>query len=169
MNRKTISALVAILVTALVGAYASSMISTGSFKLSAIETVGSFIIEADQIVISGGTPSLLLSLASASDGVTPIAFAQQVDVAITNLVLTKVEGDKKLEISADTATGYMLAMNITTLSAYSASFVDLTIVDIPEFEQSAGAVTFNYVEIHAVYMYAELQTLYGMELTVTSV
>ena len=168
MNRKNILALVAISVAAIVGAYASSLMSTGSFQLGDVETVGSFTVEADRILIYGGPPSMLMRILNATESGTPLAFANQCQVEIINMVLTKVEGDRILEIKANRVTGKWVAMYMESLSADNAKFSGLRILDIPAFEQSArNNVTFTgNVEIHGVYMFAKLQKLYGMEINI---
>jgi hypothetical protein len=154
-------------VAALLGAYASSLISAGLFQLSNVETVGSFTIRASRVMIWGGPPSMLLSIAVAADGETPIAFANQCKVEIMDMNLTKVEDTRILEILADRVSGEIVIMNMTSLMAENATFNDLTMVDIPKFEQRVeGSVTMYNVEIHAVYMFAKLQTIYGMKLNI---
>ena len=172
MNRRNIAAIVAILLAAIVGAYESSMVPTGSFQLSEIETVGSFIIRADSIMISGDPISLLMCIASASDG-SPIASAEQVHMVATNLNITKVEGGKILEILATSSNGSLIKISMTSLSADSVTFSNLEIVDVPKFSiQTTGStiitVTMTNVEIHAVYLYAQSQKLEGMKLNVKS-
>lgn len=171
LNKRSILALVAILVAAIVGAYLCSLMSTGIFQLGEVETVGSFTVEADRIMIYGGPPSMIMRIASASDDPpTPIAFANQCKVEIINMTLTKVEGDSILEIKADRVIGKWVAMYMESLEADNATFKLLTIEDIPEFEQrTAGNVTMTgNVAIHAVYLFAQEQILYGMELHVRS-
>jgi len=166
LSRKSQLALIALLVAALLGAYASSLISAGRFQLSNVETVGSFTIRAGKIVIWGGPPSMLLSIANAADG-SPIAFANQCKVEIIDMNLTKVEDGRILEIRANKVSGEIVVMNMTSLMAENATFNDLTMMDIPKFEQRVeGNVTMYNVEIHAVYMFAKLQTISGMKLNI---
>ena len=169
MNRRNIAAIVAILLAAIVGAYESSMVPTGSFQLSEIETVGSFIIRADEINISGAPYPLLMRIARASDG-SPIVFAELAHVEFKNLNLTKVEDGIILEILATRATGSLVKINMTSLSVNVTVFSGLTIVDIPTFRQytTGTAIMLPDVEIHAVYLYVERQMLEGMQLTVKS-
>lgn len=157
---------------ALLGAYASSLMSSGGYQLNDAQISGNFTVKAHSILIYGGPPSLIMQIANATANATgyrkPIAFANQTKLTIINMSLTKEEDGKILEIWADRATATRLYMNMTYLKADSAEFNNLTIVDIPAFKQSArNNVNFTgNVEIHAVYMFAELQNLYGMKINV---
>ena len=167
MSRKVL-ALVAILMVAILGAYTASLISAGRFQLSDVIVLGRFTVRATKIVIYGGPPSLLMRIAVAADGKTPIAFANQTNVEITDLNLTKEEDGKILEICAARATGWIVVINMTRLEAKNVTLSHLTIESDPEYEQSAENVTMCDVYIQAVCLFARFQELYEMEINVKS-
>jgi len=162
--RKSQLALIAILVAALLGAFASSMIPASGFQLTNVtmEDIEGFTISADKMTITGGPPTMILVEAT-MDG-TPVAAQNVSKVEIINMHLVK----GNVEINATRVVGDDVFMKIMKVKAGNATFVDLTMTAIPEFTQSAGGtVTLIDVEITAVYMFAKRQTIYGMKLTVS--
>ena len=168
LNRKSQLALIGILLAALLGAYASSMTLVGSIQLSDL-TMRSFTISADKLTISGGPPSMKMTISAIGvDGIRNVVIVESAVVEIENMTLIKVEGEKTLKIEATSAVGSGVDMTVTNLVAEEANFTDLTMTDIPVFVQSAdGKVTLTGVEITAYYMFAETMTMWGMELTVS--
>ena len=164
MFRKSQLALIAILVAALLGAFASSMIPASGFQLSDVtmEDPEGFTIFADKIVITGGPPSM--AMANGTIDTMTVVVMNSSEVEITNMRLVK----DTLEVNATRVVGDDVFMKIMKVKAGNATFVDLTMTAIPEFTQSAGGtVTLIDVEITAVYMFAKRQTIYGMKLTVS--
>jgi len=162
--RKSQLALIAILVAALLGAFASSMISSSGFQLSDVtmEDIEGFIIFADKITITGGPPSMAMAMGPIG-GITVVVMNSS-EVEILNMRLIKDD----LQINATRAVGVNVMMKVMSVGASNATFRDLTMTDIPVFVQEAnGTVTLEDVEITAVYMFAETMTMWGMELAVS--
>jgi len=162
--RKSQLALIAILVAALLGAFASSMISSSGFRLSDVtmEDIEGFIIFADKITITGGPPSMAMAMGPIG-GITVVVMNSS-EVEILNMRLIKDD----LQINAIRAVGVNVMMKVMSVGASNATFRDLTMTDIPVFVQKAnGTVTLEDVEITAVYMFAETMTMWGMELAVS--
>lgn len=163
MYRKSQLALVGVLLAALLGAYASSMTLLGGTKLSDV-AMESFSISAGEITISGGPPSMQMTL----DVIEGVVVMNQSNLVMTDISIRKVEEGKILEINATSAIGNGVALKAMNLVASNASFEGLTMIDNSEFIMSAsGSVTLKNVEMTAVYMFAETMTLYGMELTLS--
>lgn len=164
MFRKSQLALIAILVAALLGAIASSLIPASGFQLSDVtmEDPEGFTIFADKITITGGPPTTEMAIGSI--GETPVVVMNSSRTEIINMRLIK--GD--LKINATKAVGINVIMKVMELKASNATFFDLTITDIPEFEQTVdGTVTLENVTIIAAYQFAETMTMWGMELTIS--
>lgn len=164
MFRKSQLALIAILVAALLGAFASSLIPASGFQLSDVtmEDPEGFTIFADKITITGDAPTTEMAIGSV--GETPVVVMNSSRTEIINMRLIK--GD--LKINATKAVGINVLMKVMELRASNATFFDLTITDIPEFEQTVdGTVTLENVTIIAVYQFAETMTMWGMEITIS--
>ena len=165
MFRKSQLALIAILVAALLGAFASSMIPASGFQLSDVtmEDPEGFTIFADKITITGGPPTMIMTMGTT--GEMPVVVMNSSETEIINMRLIK-DG---LEINATKAVGANVLMKVMgVMASGTTTFTNLTMTDIPEFQQIAGGtVTLVDVEITAVYMFAETMTMWGMELTVS--
>jgi hypothetical protein len=151
-------------VAAILGAFASSMIAPSAFQLSdvTIKDIEGFQIFADQITITGGPPSMAMGPGLINGTTVVVMNSSQVEILNMHLV----KGN--LQINATRAVGVNVVMDVMSVGASNATFTNLTITDIPAFEQSAnGTVTLENVEITAVYMFAETMTMWGMKLAVS--
>jgi len=163
LYRKSRLALVGVLLATFLGAYASSMTLLGGTELSDV-AMESFTIFAEEITISGGPPSMLMTL----DVIEGVVVMNQSNVVMTNICIRKVEDGKLLEINATSSIGAGVALKAMNLVASNASFEGLTMIDNSEFSMSAsGSVTLEDVEMTAIYMFAETMTLYGMKLSLS--
>ena len=165
LSRKGLLALVGILVAALVGAFASSMISSGGFQLKNLllesSTGESFMVFADEIIVDG------LDLGIDELSGVPVIILQNARVNITNQCVRKVEGGKTLEINASRAIGSEVTMKVTRLTSDEADFVNLMLWDLPSFGQNATRNVLTNVEITTLYLFAESMTLYDMEINIS--
>jgi len=165
--KKSQLALIAILVAALLGAFASSMIPASGFQFNDVtmEDIEGFTIFADSITITkspGWLSSMEMSMGTI-DGITVVVMNSST-TEITNMRLIKED----LKINATKSVGSNVVMKVIKVVASNTTFTDLTMTDIPEFKQIVGGtVTLLDVEITAVYMFAETMTMWGMELAVS--
>jgi len=161
--RKSQLGLIAILVAALLGAFASSMVPASGFQLTDVtmEDIEGFTIFADKITMTGGPPTMIMAEGTI-DGISVVA-QNASRVEITNMRLVK----GNIEIKATRQVGVDVFMKITKVIAANATFEDLTITGVPFVQSADGTVTLEDVEITAVYMFAETITMWGMELTVS--
>jgi len=161
--RKSQLALIAILVLALLGAFASSMIPASGFQLSDVtmEDPEGFTIFADKIVITGGPPSM--AMANGTIDTMTVVVMNSSEVEITNMRLIKDD----IKINASRAVGDNVLMKVRYVTAANTTFEELTMTAVPFVQSADGTVTLSDVEITAYYMFAETMTMWEMELAVS--
>jgi hypothetical protein len=165
LNRKGQLALAGILVVALLGGFASSMIPTGGLQIKNMLLQSSiydcFTIAGTTMVANGVTVTM-----NQTNGIN-VALLNITSTVITNMVLTKHEDGKTLVITATKATGSNVLLKATNITSSSANFLNLTITDEPSFSQVMASQTMTNADISAFYQFAGSMTLQGFQMKVS--